>query len=312
MQIHPNARTTPFSRRELVNRVRSGQPIQQVARDLGLSRVTVRKWLRRWIQEGPRGLLDRSSAPVRIPHRTPQRLVRRIERLRRRRWVAWRIARELGLAESTVSAVLRRLGLGRLSALDPKPKPPRRYERQRPGELLHVDIKKLGRIQGIGHRITGNRRHTTRGIGWEYAHVCVDDHTRLSYVEILDSEKQTDAVPFLRRAVAWFRRRRVVPESVMTDNGSAYLSKNWRHQCDDLGVRHLRTRPYTPRTNGKAERFIQSMLRECAYERPYRSSDQRRDALEDWLRYYNHDRPHRSLGMNPPRQRLRDSRKQPT
>lgn len=312
MQIHRNAKTTPNSRSEIIRRVtREGQPIRRVARAFGISRPTARKWLRRWREEGPRGLLDRSSAPHRIPHRTSPRLERRVGQLRRRRWVAWRIARALELALSTVSAVLRRLGLGRLSALDPKPPAAQRYERAQPGELLHIDTKKLGRIRGIGHRITGIRGHENKGIGWEYAHVCVDDHTRLAYVEVLDDERKETCCGFLRRAVQWYRRQKIEPQSVMTDNGSAFRSRPWRQLCDDLKLRHLRTRPYTPRTNGKAERFIQTTLREWAYAKPYRSSEQRRDALTDWLRYYNTERPHRALGMRSPRQRLRIARKQP-
>jgi transposase InsO family protein len=311
MQLHRNAKTTPRSREEIARRiVKDGLPIQQVARGFGVSRPTVRKWTRRWLEEGPRGLLDRPSAPHRIPHRTPRGLVRRIERLRRRRWVAWQIARAVRLAVSTVSAVLQRLGLNRLRALDPAPPPPQRYERERPGELLHVDVKKLGRIRGVGHRITGQRQHRTRGIGWEFVHVCVDDYTRLAYAEILPDERKQTCVGFLRRAVAWYRRQRIQPEQVMTDNGSAYRSVLWRHGCQHLGLRHLRTRPYTPRTNGKAERFIQTSLRRWAYVRAYRSSAQRQRALGPWLQYYNAERPHRELGMIPPRQRLRINRKQ--
>lgn len=314
MQIHGNAKTTPRSRYELVHRVEhEGHAIEQVARAFGISRPTVRKWLRRWNEEGPRGLLDRSSAPHHIPHRTCTAIERRIARLRLKRWVAWRIARALELALSTVSAVLRRLGLGQLSALEPQPPAPRRYERETPGELLHVDIKKLGRIKGIGHRITGIRRHGNKGfLGWEYAHVCVDDHTRLAYVEVLDDERKESCSDFLVRAVRWFRQQQIQPESVMTDNGSGYRSKLWRDTCEQLDLRHLTTRPYTPRTNGKAERFIQSCLREWAYASPFTSSQQRRDALREWLRYYNTERPHRGIGMRPPRQRLRDARKQRT
>jgi transposase InsO family protein len=207
------------------------------------------------------------------------------------------------MALSTVSAVLRRLGLGKLKALEPR-RCVQRYEREHPGELLHIDTKKLGRIQGIGHRITGNRRDGKRGGGWEYAHVCIDDASRVAYVEILDDERVTSAVPFLERAVAWFGRRGIQVHQVMTDNGSAYISHRHADACQKLALRHLRTRPYTPRTNGKAERFIQTLCREWAYGRAYRSSAIRRSALTSWLTYYNQQRPHRSLGMLTPMARL--------
>lgn len=305
MQLHANATTTPLTRQEIGLRVESGEPIQQVARDFGVSRTTARKWSRRWIEEGPRGLLDRRSSPRRIPHRTPRAAVRRIRRLRKRRWVAWQIARALQMAMSTVSAVLRRIGLGRLAALEPAPAPARRYERAYPGALLHVDTKKLGRFRDVGHRITGDYSRRTRGVGWEHAHVCVDDHTRLTYVEVLPDEQKTSAVAFLRRAIAWFREQGITPERVMTDNGPAYMSKDWKRACEELGIEHRRTRPYTPRTNGKAERFIQTLVRQWAYGRAYTTSRVRAEALPAWVRYYNDERPHRSLGMNPPRQRLR-------
>lgn len=313
MQVHPNAKTTPRSRAVIVRRVlNEGQAIEQVARAFGISRVTASKWIRRWREEGPRGLLDRRSAPGRIPHKTARALERRIERLRRRRWVAWQIARALEMARSTVSAVLRRLGLGRLSSLEPTPAPPVRYERQRPGEILHIDVKKLGRIRGVGHRITGRGgHHRAAGIGWDLAHVCVDDHTRLSYVEILPDEGKESCTAFLLRAVQWFRRKRIDVQRIMTDNGSGYRSRLWREACEAIRVKHLTTRPYTPRTNGKAERFIQTLLREWAYKRPYRSSAERHKALRPWLIYYNQERPHRALGMIPPSRRLRIARQQP-
>lgn len=312
MHLHGNAKTTPGTREEIARRVfGEGRPIRQVAQGFGISHTTVRKWAARWRTEGPLGLTDRSSAPRSIPHRTSRRLERRIEQLRRRRWVAWQIGRALDLAISTVSAVLHRLGLGRLSSLNPAPAPVIRYERDRPGDLLHVDIKKLGRIRGIGHRVSGQRGNEQRGIGWEFAHVCVDDHTRLAYVELLPDECKDTCSGFLVRAIRWFRKRRIEPQRVMTDNGGSYRSKLWKDVCGTLGLRHLRTRPYTPRTNGKAERFIQTLLREWAYKRPYRSSAERQRALGPWLSYYNTERPHRALGMCPPRQRLRGFRKQP-
>ena len=305
MKLHPNAKTTPHTRQLMVRRVRrQGWTAVEAAEAAGVSVRTVFKWLARFRDEGRHGLRDRRSTPHRSPARTRESLVRRIESLRRRRFTAERIADRLRMALSTVSAVLKRIGLGRLSALDPKPIPVR-YERERPGELLHVDTKKLARIGGVGHRIHGDRSRKTCGLGYEFAHVCIDDATRLAYVELLPDERIESAIPFLRRAVAWFRRKGVIVERVMTDNGPAYLSHCHAQACDELGLRHLRTKPYTPRTNGKAERFIQTMLREWAYNRPYRTSRFRRDALAPWLRQYNYSRPHRGLGRSTPAQRLR-------
>jgi transposase InsO family protein len=233
-----------------------------------------------------------------------------IERLRRQRMPGDRIARQLGLPRSTVGAVLRRLGLGRLKALDPMP-PVVRYQRERPGELLHFDTKKLGRIEGVGHRITGRRsgainRH--HGIGWEALHVCIDDASRLAYTELLPDEKKENAIAFLGRALDWFSRHGVDVERVMTDNGSAYRSHAFRAACARAGLKHIRTRPYTPRTNGKAERFIQSALREWAYARAYPRSYHRIAALPAWLHAYNWHRPHASLAGQPPMSRLGLSR----
>lgn len=313
MQLHRNAKTTPRSRAEIVRRVtRLKQPLRRIGQDFGVSHTTVRKWVVRWRKEGRPGLVDRRAAPNTIPHKTSPRLERRVAQLRRRRLVAWQIARAVDLAISTVSAILRRLGLGRLSSLDPQPAPSRRYERSQPGELLHVDTKKLGRIGAVGHRITGRRKDRSRGVGWEYAHVCIDDYTRLSYVEVLRDERKETCCGFLLRAVRWFQRQRIEPQGVMTDNGSAYNSRTWTNLCSQLDLRHLKTRPYMPRTNGKAERFIQTLTRQWAYGKPYRSSALRRQALPAWLRYYNTERPHRALGMCPPRQRLRLARKQRT
>jgi transposase InsO family protein len=220
---------------------------------------------------------------------------------------AAQIAACLGMPRSTVSAVLVRLGLSRLRSLEPRPVV-RRYERQRPGELLHLDTKKLGRIRGIGHRIHGDRRTRGRGIGWEFAHVCVDDHSRLAYVEVLPDEGKLHTAAFLRRAIRWFRQRGVCAERLLTDNGNGYRSKLFAAVGSELGLRHLFTRPYTPRTNGKAERFIQTMLREWAYARPYRTSNQRTQRLPRWLEYYNRRRPHSALGYRAPMSRIRRSR----
>lgn len=308
MKLHPNAKLTPTQRRLIVDRVtRLGWPVSEAAGAVGVSARTVYKWLERYRQEGVRGLEDRRCVPRRSPTRTPTRLVHRIERLRRRRWTTWRIAEALSMPASTVSVILRRRGLGKLSALDPKPKV-HRYERERAGELLHIDIKKLGRFAKAGHRSHGDRTQRNYRVGWEFAHVCVDDASRFAYVEILPSERKEHVVPFLQRAVKRFRRRGMNVKGVMTDNGSAYRSDVHKQACEQLGIRHLKTRPYTPRTNGKAERFIQTLQREWAYGRSYRSSKARTQALPAWLRYYNNQRPHCGIGRNTPAARLREVR----
>jgi len=264
---------------------------------------TISKWRRRYRREGVQGLLDRSSAPELIPHRTPEERVQVIALLRRERLTAWEIAERLGMPLSTVSTVLARIGLGRLSRLE-LPEPPNRYQRERPGELLHIDVKKLGRIGRPGHRVHGDRRRRSRGIGWEYVHVAVDDATRLAYVEVLEDEKAVTAVAFLRRAVAHFGDYGIRVERVMTDNGSAYVSIVHSLACKALRIRHLRTRPYRPRTNGKAERFIRTMLGGWAYGAVYQTSSQRCRALPAWLAFYNHRRPHGSLNRQAPVARL--------
>ncbi|MFQ5620183.1 MAG: IS481 family transposase [Rhodospirillales bacterium] len=304
MRLHPNAKSCPRSRALLVTRiVEQRWTVAQAAEAGGVSVRTAYKWLARYWAEGPAGLADRRCAPRRIPHRTAPARVLAIATLRRRRRTIWEIAERLRMAPATVGAVLKRLGLGRLSRLDPKP-PVRRYERAAPGELVHMDVKRLGRIGRVGHRITGDRRSRVRGIGWEYAHVAVDDASRLAYVEVLEDQKGLTAVAFFARARCWFAQRRVRIERVMTDNGSAYVSRRFRRACERAGIRHIRTRPYRPETNGKAERFIQTLVRRWAYGRPYRTSNQRTKALPKWLRYYNERRPHRALGMRPPVARL--------
>jgi transposase InsO family protein len=252
------------------------------------------------------GLQDRSSRPHRLRQPTPQTVVEEIERLRRQRRTGKQIAAETGVSSATVSRVLRRLGLNKLSALEPA-EPARRYEREHPGELIHIDIKKLGRIGGVGHRITGRRpgminRH--RGIGWEFVHVCIDDASRVAFVQIMTDQRKGSAVAFLEAAVAYFASLGIRSERVMTDNGSCYRSTTFRAACKRLGLRQIFTRPYTPRTNGKAERFIQSALREWAYARAYQNSDQRCAELLDWLHRYNWHRPHGSLKANTPISRL--------
>jgi transposase len=259
MKLHANARTCPNSRRLLVERVESGWSVMEAAEAAGITDRTARRWLARWRAEGPAGLLDRSSAPRRIPHKTAPERVQEIVRLRRLRWTAARIAVALGVALSTVSAILKRVGLGKRSKLEP-PEPPNRYERGRPGELIHVDVKKLGRILKPGHRVTGTKRGQAKthrdgkpvGLaGWEFVHVAIDDHSRLAYAEVLADEKGPTAVGFLERALAFFARHGVRVERVMTDNGSPYVSHVHAAACRQLAIRHLRTRPYRPRTNGK-------------------------------------------------------------
>lgn len=307
VRLHPNAKTTPFTRQLLVERVqRLGWSVEDAAQAAGVSVRTVYRWCRRYREEGPTGLADRPCRPRHVPHRTSLGRERQIEKLRLRRRTAHQIARRLGLPRSTVAAVLKRRGLERLSKLTPKP-PAVHYEKQRPGELLHLDVKKLGRIRGVGHRIHGNRRTRQRGIGWEFAHVCVDDHSRVAYVEVLLDERGETAEAFLRRALRWFRQRGVHVQAVLTDNGACYVSQAFNATLQARSIRHRFTQPYRPQTNGKAERFIQTMLREWAYARAYRTSNQRTRALPKWLRVYNEARPHGSLGYAVPMSRIRRS-----
>jgi len=306
MNIHKNARLTPQGRLLMVLRIEeAGWRVAQAASAGGLSERRCREWLKRYRAGGEIALQDRSSTPARYRASGPSERDREIARLRRQRLTGDRIARQLGLPRSTVGAVLRRLGIGRLKALDP-PAPVVRYERQRPGELLHLDTKKLGRIDGIGHRITGYRAgvHRKRGIGWEALHVAIDDASRLAYTELLPDETKLSAIAFLDRALLWFARLGVAVERVMTDNGSAYRSHDFRQRLAGAGIRHIRTRPYTPKTNGKAERFIQTSLREWAYARAYQSSAERGQAMQPWITNYNHARPHSALGGRTPLARL--------
>lgn len=306
MRVHPNAKTTPKARALIVQRVdEEGWTVAETAEAFGVSPRTVHKWRARYRELGSAGLGDRRSVPGTIPHRTQGRRVAAILRLRAQRWTVAAIARRVRIPRSTVGAIVQRHGLGRLAPVEPPP-PVRRYERARPGELLHVDIKPLGKIGQIGHRIHGDRRRRTRGIGWDQVHVCVDDATRVAYVEVRATATQSDAVDFVARAVRWFASRGVTVERVMTDNGSAYVSRAFATACQHLAVRHIRTRPYTPRTNGKAERFIQTLLREWAYARPFRSSAMRRRSLPAYLRHYNRHRPHTSLDFTAPLVRLQE------
>jgi transposase InsO family protein len=315
MKIHANARTCPNSRRLLVRRIEEENwSLMAAAEAAGISERSARKWLARWRAEGEIGLLDRSSAPRRVPSRLGADRLGAIEALRRLRMTASEIAEVLGMALSTVSRWLQRIGLGKRSRLEP-PEPPNRYERARPGELIHVDVKKLGRIgrRGAGHRVLGPGRRGSQektgpkrlgASGWEFVHVCVDDATRLAYVEVLADEKGATAAAFLRRAVRWFKEMGITVERVLSDNGSCYRSGVHAEACRELGMRHLHTRPYRPRTNGKAERFIQTLTNRWAYGAIYGSSAERTAALPGWLDHYNFRRRHGSLGHRPPAARL--------
>ena len=309
MNIHPSARFTPAGRALLVRRVtQESWTVDEAAEAAGVSPRTAYKWLSRFEAEGPEGLLDRSSRPRSSPTQISSEWQKLVVEFRRLRMTGAAIAKKLRIPRSTVARILKRHGLERLKKLDP-PVPVQRYEKTRPGELIHLDIKKLGRVKGIGHRITGERVGQTknRGIGWEFVHVCIDDFTRLAYVEVLEDETGNTAAAFLRRAAAWFADQGVTVERVMTDNGSGYVSKVFAAAVVELCARHLRTRPYTPRTNGKAERFIQTLMREWAYARPFTSSYRRRAALPSWLRSYNERRPHAGIGGAAPITRLRSA-----
>jgi transposase InsO family protein len=303
---HKNARLTALGRAELVHRVvELGQPVSQVAAAFGVSVKTVRKWVARFEAEGVAGLRDRPSRPHKLYRPTPDEVVDRIAALRRKRWTGKHIAAALGVSPATVSRVLRRLGLSRMRDLEP-PEPVRRYERARPGEMIHIDIKKLGRFERVGHRITGDRRgqSNSRGVGWEYVHVCVDDHSRIAFTSIYSDEKAVSAIAFLRDAIRYYAGLGVTVERVMSDNGSCYKSFAFRDACKALGLRHIRTKPYTPKTNGKAERFIKTALNEWAYAHIYQTSDQRAAHLPEWTHTYNWHRPHGGIGSKRPISRL--------
>jgi transposase InsO family protein len=304
MGVHKNARLTPLGRAELVRRVLvEDQAPSAVAEDMGVCERTVRKWIKRYEVGGETGLADRPSRPHRSPNQTPPEIEARVAELRRQRWTGEQIAAELGISKTTVFRILGRLGLNRLKALEPA-EPVRRYERDAAGELIHIDIKKLGRIGVIGHRITGDRATRVRGIGWEFVHVCIDDASRVAFAQVLPNERKASAVAFLKAAVAYYKGLGVRVERVMTDNGSCYRSKTFAKACKKLGLRHIFTKPYTPKTNGKAERFIQTALREWAYAIAYSHSDQRTAELPRWLHRYNWHRPHGSLLAKPPISRL--------
>jgi transposase InsO family protein len=306
MDTHKNAALTPKGREAMVRSVmEKGLSEAAAARQFNTTPKTVAKWLERFRAEGVDGLRDRSSRPLSLPSQTAPAACAAIEALRRQRYTGQQIAAEVGVSPATVSRVLRRLGLNRLSALEPA-EPIRRYEREHPGEIIHIDIKKLGRFEQIGHRITGDRKgqSNSRGVGWEYLHLAIDDHSRVAYSEILPDEKRGSCLRFLFNALRFFRAHGVTVQRVMTDNGTSFRSRRYARALRLLKIKHLRTRPYTPKTNGKAERFVQTSLREWAYARAYLTSDDRTQHLPEWLHRYNWHRPHRSLKLKPPISRL--------
>jgi len=304
MILHSRARTTPAGRALLVKRVREENwSVEAASEAVGVSRQTGYKWLRREWKEGPGGLRDRSSRPQRIPRRVDDSWRHAVLELRRCRMSSVQIAKKLELPRSTVSRIVQRAGLSRVESLE-LPVAIQRYERKRPGDLLHLDVKKLGRFHRPGHRVHGDRSKRTEGAGWEFVHVAIDDRSRVAYVEILGNERGPTTVAFLRRAIAWFKGLGIRIRRILSDNGSNYISKVFARCCQWHKIRHMRTRPYRPCTNGKAERFIQTLIREWAYAVPYRSSTARRKALPLWLYHYNRKRPHGSLNGLPPISRL--------
>jgi transposase InsO family protein len=301
MNIHDNARLTPRGREILISRLQRGERTVDVATAMGVSASTVYKWRRRFRAEGLLGLRDRSSRPNTSPNKTPDDVEQMVIALRKQRRIYQRIVVEARVSKATVGRILTRHGLNRWRDLEPA-QPVRRYERDRPGEMIHIDIKKLGRFNRVGHRITKDRtgQSNSRGVGWEFVHVAIDDHSRLAFADIMPDEKKHSAVAFLEATLAWYRRFGITVERVMTDNGSCYLSAAFRDACDRLGLKHIRTKPYTPKTNGKAERFIQSALREWAYAKAYQNSQRRASELPHWLHHYNWHRPHAGIKGNQP------------
>lgn len=295
-------------RRLLVHRIRElGWRVTDAAEAAGIARQTAYKWLVRYDDEGEAGLEDRSCRPHRVRTRTPRRVVQRMLRLRRRKKAAWEIAAETGVSAATVSRHLKAEGLGRLWRIEEALNPPQRYEHAYAGSLFHVDAKRFGRIEGVGHAIHGDRSKRSRGVGWEVVFVCVDDYSRLAYAEVYPAENATCAVRFFRRALRWFESLGIRCKRVLTDNAKCYSSKAFTALCEQTGVCQSFTRPYTPKTNGKAERFIQTLKRRWAYRHPYRTSAIRAASLRPWVTHYNHQRPHRAIGKIPPIARLRAS-----
>lgn len=300
MNVHKNARLTPLGRERLVGLIAGGMRFCQAGAVSGCSAKTAAKWWRRFEREGLDGLKDRSSRPHSLRAPTLGTTVDEIISLRRRRLTGAHIAAQTGVSPATVSRVLRRKGLSQMRDLDPA-EPVKRYERDAPGDLIHLDIKKLGKFEKTGHRITGDpQQGKSRGAGWEFVHVCIDDHSRLSFTQIHPDERGPSAAKHLKAAVAWYATMGIKVKRVMTDNGSCYISGAFKKACEELGIRHIRTKPYTPKTNGKAERFIQTALREWAYARAYETSCQRADDLTRWTHLYNWHRPHSAIESKPP------------
>lgn len=304
MNIHKNARLTFIRRVEMVNDVIHGKlAVGQVAAHCEVSETTVRKWVGRFLAEGRSGLMDRSSRPVLSPRAIDSSKALTIVELRKKRMTQARIAEYLSVSKATVSRVLARAGLARLSDLEPT-EPVQRYEHERPGDLIHIDTKKLGRIEKTGHRVTGDRRDRVRGAGWEALFVAIDDHARIAFTELYPDESQESACRFLRNAHAYFSSLKARPQALLTDNGSAFRSRQFKAACETLGIKHRFTRPYRPQTNGKAERFIQSALREWAYGFAYENSKERAAMLDEWNHHYNWHRPHQGIGGKAPMSRL--------
>ena len=305
MDYHKHARLTVYSRERLARQVlEQGFTLKLAAASFNVSRQTAAKWVQRYREHGAGGLADHSSRPRQLRQPTPPELVARVEALRRERWTGFRIAQQTSLSRATVSRILRRLKLNRIRDLEPQPVI-QRYEHAAPGDLLHLDIKKLGRIVKPSHRVTGDRRDHVKGAGWEYVHVAIDDHSRIAFSAIYPDQKHGSVVDFLHQAVAYYARFGIRFKAILTDNGPSYHSRALALACRALGLKHRFTRPYTPRTNGKAERFIQTALREWAYARSYDNSQQRSQQLILWIHQYNWHRPHASLGLATPVSRAR-------
>jgi transposase InsO family protein len=300
MDYHQNARLTIVSREQMCRVVVvEGLTLKRAAARFNVSPKTAAKWVRRYRETGADGLGDRSSRPRRVRSPTSDEQIRRVEGLRRERWTGYRIALHTGLSKATVSRILRRLKLNRMRDLDPPPVV-QRYEHAAPGDLLHLDIKRLVRIARPSHRVTGDYRDKVRGIGAEYVHVAIDDHSRIAFSAIYPDETRESVLHFLDAALVFYARLGIFFRAMLTDNGASYRSNSFADRCRELGIKHRRTRPYTPRTNGKAERFIQTLLREWAYARTYQNSDEREQHLPPWIHQYNWHRPHTSLGMATP------------